>query len=258
MSLPKEALQAPPSITPLADATNLQNMSEMGLVDALIVVPCIVGILWSAKECLYVKGVKLDGHPNSLVKGDQFNREDAQKIVAVMKEIAGYISDGAIAFLWKEYQYMLVYIVVFGALLTKLGLGTVIWFVVGSITSIVCGYVGMKIAVYTNTRTAHECWKSLSSGYDVAIRGGCVMGLSLVSIGVLALYCLVKLFNAGLWGLDGCGDLEQMYDAIAGFGLGGSFMAPLVRVGGGIYTEASDGADLSDCCRDEGSRWLHQ
>jgi inorganic pyrophosphatase len=221
-------------------------MSELGVVDALIVVPCIIGLLWSAKECLFVKGVKLNGHPGSLMKGDSLSAEDSQKIVAIMKEIGGYISEGAVAFLWKEYQYMAVYIVVFGLGLLKVGLGTSISFVIGSITSIICGYVGMKIAVFSNTRTTHEAWKSLSAGYDIAIRGGSVMGLSLVSIGVLALYVIVKVFNSGVMGLDEGGDLEKMYDAIAGFGLGGSSIALFGRVGGGIYTKAADvGADLS-------------
>merc|ERR1712194_630219 len=73
--------------------------------------------------------------------------------------------------------------------------GTVVCFVAGALTSIISGYIGRKIAVYTNVRGTHECWKDLSSGYDVAIRGGSVMGLALVSIGVLALYGLIKLFT---------------------------------------------------------------
>merc|ERR1719313_1867222 len=138
---------------------------------------------------------------------------------------------------------MAVYIVVFSALLMAVGMGTVIAFVVGSVTSILAGYIGMKIAVYTNVRTAHEAWKDLSSGYDVAIRGGCVMGLSLVSMGVLALWGLIKAFNAQK---ESFGTSAELYDAIAGFGLGGSSIALFGRVGGGIYTKAADvGADLS-------------
>ena len=72
----------------------------------------------------------------------------------------------------------------------------VVAFIVGSVTSILCGYIGMRIAVYSNTRTAHEAWKSLSAGYDVAIRGGCVMGLSLVSMGVLSLYGLIVFYKS--------------------------------------------------------------
>merc|ERR1719267_368605 len=71
------------------------------------------------------------------------------------------------------------------------------------------------------------------------------MGLSLVSFGVLALYVLVKLFTNDMFA-DSFDDEADMYDAIAGFGLGGSSIALFGRVGGGIYTKAADvGADLS-------------
>jgi len=100
-------------------------------------------------------------------------------------------------------------------------------------------------------RTAHECWKSLESGFDVAIQGGCVMGLSLVALGVLNLFGLILMIKC-LIGKDSPigGDKfpggSGMYEAIAGYGLGGSSIALFGRVGGGIYTKAADvGADLS-------------
>jgi len=216
------------------------------VVDGLIIAPAVAGLLWSAKECLYLGGVKINGHADSLLKGDSLSGEDTGKILKVMKDVSGFISDGAIAFLMKEYQYMLVYVVLFSILLQfMVNTGTVVAFVLGSVTSILAGYIGMKIAVYTNVRTAHEAWKDLSSGYDVALRGGCVMGLSLVSFGVLALYLLIKVFHQGNF-LGFNGDEAAIYDAIAGFGLGGSSIALFGRVGGGIYTKAADvGADLS-------------
>jgi len=67
-----------------------------------------------------------------------------------MKEIAGYISEGAVAFLMKEYQYMAVYVVIASVVLFfGVNTGTTIAFIVGSVTSILSGYVGMKIAVHT-------------------------------------------------------------------------------------------------------------
>lgn len=213
--------------------------------DALIVAPCILGLIWAAKECVYLSGVKLDGHKNLLTKQDSMGA-DTTKILNVMKEIAGYIADGANAFLMKEYQYMAVYVVIFSCILTRVNMGTVVAFIVGSITSIIAGYIGMRVAVYTNVRCTHQCWKDLASGYDVAIRGGCVMGLSLVSIGVLALYALIKIFLAPSDPLGFGGNLPELFDAIAGFGLGGSSIALFGRVAGGIYTKAADvGADLS-------------
>merc|ERR1719311_276345 len=68
------------------------------------------------------------------------------------------------------------------------------------------------------------------------------MGLSLVSLGLLDLYLLIKAFEA----FGSFGSAEEMYEAIAGYGLGGSSIALFGRVGGGIYTKAADvGADLS-------------
>merc|ERR1719247_1385599 len=163
-------------------------------------------------------------------------------IVKLMNDIAGIITDGAMSFLFAEYKYMGVYIVAFCFILYPLtGWETTVSFVVGGITSILCGWIGMKIAVFTNVRTAHECWKELALGFDVAIQGGSVMGLSLVSLGVLVLFALIKV-------LQMYSPLKEQvfFEAIAGYGLGGSSIALFGRVGGGIYTKAADvGADLS-------------
>merc|ERR1719265_32649 len=141
-----------------------------------------------------------------------------------MKHIATLIQDGATAFLWAEYKYMFGYIVLFGAfLLWFTGLPCTIAFVVGAVTSIICGWIGMKIAVFTNVRTTHQCWKSLSLGFKVAIQGGCVMGLSLVSVGLLSLWVIIKVFPH-FFHYD-LSHPEKMYDAIAGYGLGGSCIA---------------------------------
>merc|ERR1719401_1699397 len=92
---------------------------------------------------------------------------------------------------------MAAYIVLFSIFLFFFtGTASTISFVVGAVTSILCGWIGMKIAVYTNVRTTHQCWLSLSLGYDVAIQGGSVMGLSLVSIGLLALFLLILAFKS--------------------------------------------------------------
>merc|ERR1719247_2195101 len=163
-------------------------------------------------------------------------------IVKLMNEIAGIITDGAMSFLFAEYKYMAVFILCFCGILYPLtGWETTVAFVVGGVTSILCGWIGMKIAVYTNVRTAHECWKELGRGFDVAIQGGSVMGLSLVSLGVLVLFGLIKV-------LQMFSPLKEQvfFEAIAGYGLGGSSIALFGRVGGGIYTKAADvGADLS-------------
>merc|ERR1712019_261272 len=161
-----------------------------------------------------------------------------------MLTVSSKIQEGAYTFLFAEYTYMAYYIIAFSIFLVFFtGLPTMIAFVVGSLTSILAGWIGMSIAVFTNVRTAHECWLSLKSGYKVAIDGGCVMGLSLVCIGVIDLFALVLLFKTFFFNED---QQQEMYEAIAGYGLGGSSIALFGRVGGGIYTKAADvGADLS-------------
>jgi len=190
-----------------------------------------------------VARVKLDGHPDLLARQDSKAQSSTQDTLAEMVKIAKSIQEGSRSFLFAEYTYMAVYIVLFSVVLIFFtGVPTTIAFVVGAITSILCGWIGMTIAVFTNVRTAHQCWRDLKSGFDVAIQGGCVMGLSLVSIGVLAIFGLVGLFK----GCFGFSSAEAMFEALAGYGLGGSSIALFGRVGGGIYTKAADvGADLS-------------
>jgi inorganic pyrophosphatase len=217
-------------------------MTDALEVNLLITLPAVLGILWSAKEWIAVANCKIDGHPDLLANQDSGAQQSAQDIVSEMIKISKTISDGAMSFLKAEYTYMAVYIVLFSIFLVFFtGVPTTIAFVVGAVTSIICGYLGMRIAVFTNVRTTHQCWKSLAAGFDVAIQGGCVMGLSLVSIGVLALFALIE----GLKMFD-LKNTETLYEAIAGYGLGGSSIALFGRVGGGIYTKAADvGADLS-------------
>lgn len=136
---------------------------------------------------------------------------------------------------------------------------TTIAFLLGAFTSVVSGYIGMMIATYANTRTAYNCTKGLALGFQVAYRSGCVMGFSLVSLGLLVLLVLIVIYKA-LLGFDdlynsetnvfiGKGNdyktIATFFEYIAGYGLGGSTVALFGRVGGGIYTKAADvGADL--------------
>jgi inorganic pyrophosphatase len=216
---------------------------EETTVNSLITIPCVVGCLISIKQWIAVSKVKIDGHPG-LKDPLLANQGDAEKaeIAKQMLTISTTIADGAMSFLKAEYSYMGVYVVLFsGILYWFTGWETTVSFVFGAITSIICGLIGMKIAVYTNVRTAHECWAELRRGFDVAIQGGCVMGLSLVSIGIINLFILIQF----LLKYSSLRD-QELYEAVAGYGLGGSSIALFGRVGGGIYTKAADvGADLS-------------
>lgn len=150
-----------------------------------------------------------------------------------MKEIASYIQEGAMAFLKKEYSYLAVFIViVFIAILVFLSPKTAIAFLVGACFSIIAGFIGMRIAVKANVRTAQGARKGIKQALSVAFSGGTVMGLCVVGLGLFGLGVLTIAF-----------DLNTEY--ITGFGLGASSIALFARVGGGIYTKAADvGADL--------------
>merc|ERR1719343_1466020 len=113
------------------------------MVDAWILVPGILGLIWSAKEWIAVSNVKIDGHPSLLAKQDSKAATQAKEIVEEMTKIAATISAGAMSFLFAEYLYMAVYIVIFSIILMFFtGTPTTIAFVVGAVTSILCGWIG--------------------------------------------------------------------------------------------------------------------
>lgn len=125
---------------------------------------------------------------------------------------------------------------------------TAIAFAVGAVVSICCGAIGMLIATETNYRTTFCAKRSLALAFRTAYRAGCAMGFALVSLGLLILMILIIIFKS----IKSPENTSQKYDyygilfeTIAGYGLGGSFVALFGRVGGGIYTKAADvGADL--------------
>ena len=126
------------------------------------------------------------------------------------------------------------------------GVLTSIAFVVGGLTSILCGYIGMTIAVYANARTATMCQVSWTDGFNTAFRAGSVMGFCLTSFGLLILYSSIYIFRFFMtWDPKNTHASEILFECITGYGLGGSSIALFGRVGGGIYTKAADvGADL--------------
>lgn len=175
---------------------------------------------------------------------------------------------GATSFLFTEYKYLGIFMVVFGAIiflflgsvknfstesqpctfnkenLCKPALAnaifTTIAFFLGALTSALSGFLGMKIATYANARTTLEARKSIGKAFVTAFRSGAVMGFLLAANCLLVLYVSINLFK--LYYGD---DWEGLYESITGYGLGGSSMALFGRVGGGIYTKAADvGADL--------------
>lgn len=132
--------------------------------------------------------------------------------------------------------------------LTEEGIKTSVAFLIGALVSMICGAIGMIIATQANFRTTYCARNSLAPAFRTAYRAGCAMGFALVSLGLLVLTIMIIVYKAIL-GLDTHGSEQgyyrSLFESIAGYGLGGSFVALFGRVGGGIYTKAADvGADL--------------
>ncbi len=153
-----------------------------------------------------------------------------------MREISGFIREGAMAFLHSEYKIMAIVIVV---LFIVLGLFvswvTAVLYVIGALLSVLAGFFGMNVATKGNVRTANAAMThGMPKALAVAFRSGSVMGLCVSGLGLLGLgivFCVL--------------DFATVQQCITGFGLGASSMALFGRVGGGIYTKAADvGADL--------------
>ncbi len=189
---------------------------------------------------------------------------------AKMTEIAGYVREGAMAYLMRQYK---VVAMVFLVLMAVLGLLAVfgvqnpfvpIAFLTGGFFSALCGYIGMTTATRASSRTAQGCSESLNRGLQVAFRAGAVMGLVVVGFGLIniALWHLIldKLVYSAAHMADGltflgmtvvekgCTPVQKLVHVattMLTFGIGASTQALFARVGGGIYTKAADvGADL--------------
>lgn len=149
-----------------------------------------------------------------------------------MQQLAGYIHEGALAFLKREYRVQsMIAVLLFFLLTWKISFYTALCFLAGALCSVLAGYIGMSVATKANVRTANAARQGIKPALEVAFSGGTVMGMSVVGLGLLGLSILWIVF----------GDVT----IITGFGLGASFVALFARVGGGIYTKAADvGADL--------------
>uniref|UniRef100_K7ML14 H(+)-exporting diphosphatase n=1 Tax=Glycine max TaxID=3847 RepID=K7ML14_SOYBN len=248
--------------------------------EILIPVCAIIGIAFALFQWVLVSKVKLsaardassnagggkNGYNDYLIEEEEGLND--HNVVLKCAEIQNAISEGATSFLFTEYKYVGIFMVAF-AILIFLFLGSVegfstsyqpctydqtkmckpalatavfstISFLLGGVTSLISGFLGMKIATYANARTTLEARKGVGKAFITAFRSGAVMGFLLAANGLLVLYIAINLFKI-YYGDDWGG----LFEAITGYGLGGSSMALFGRVGGGIYTKAADvGADL--------------
>jgi K(+)-stimulated pyrophosphate-energized sodium pump len=170
-----------------------------------------------------------------------------------MQKVADAIFKGAMAFLNRQYRTIAILAVfaaiIVGIVLALLAQGTqaakldLAWhtsvaFLVGAFCSGVSGYIGMYVAVKSNSRTASAATRSLGEALMVSLRGGAVSGFLVVALSLLGVSAVFSLYG-GLTRPDLAPSL------IVGFGFGASFVALFAQLGGGIYTKAADvGADL--------------
>jgi len=198
-----------------------------------------------------------------------------------MRRIAGYVREGADAYLGRQYRVVAIVFAILFVLFVVLALLDVqnpfvpAAFLAGGFFSGLCGWLGMRTATRASARTTNRARVSLNSGLQVAFRSGAVMGLVVVGFGLLNIaiwyLAMVGIFRYNLWGMSkelalrhgfleageawsaGVLALPGFVPAVLGeitsimltFGIGASLMALFARVGGGIYTKAADvGADL--------------
>ena len=206
-----------------------------------------------------------------MMKADEGNEK--------MIEIAGYVREGAMAYLTRQYKVVImvfVILVVILGILSFLGVQNPfvpVAFLTGGFFSGLCGYLGMRTATNASSRTAQGASQSLNAGLKVAFRSGAVMGLVVVGFGLLDIaiwYAVLNwIYDNNIWGLGqtlmqkvqlegsfaaGVTTLQPEYvhaklveiaTTMLTFGMGASTQALFARVGGGIFTKAADvGADL--------------
>lgn len=180
---------------------------------------------------------------NSVLK----EREEDEKI----KSISSKIRKGADAYLKRQYQgvskFFIIMFVIF-LVLSSFGYVSIFLpfsFVIGGLLSGLTGFIGMKVATNANGRTTSAAKKSLNGALKVSFKSGSVIGIVVVSLGLLYIglgYLALSWYYRDLLEAE---RIVQISSNMLTFGIGASSMALFARVGGGIFTKAADvGADL--------------
>lgn len=243
-----------------------------------IVVSGCMGLIMALFLFLRVRSIKPalnDSEEASKVLLESGHKKTIAEINASLTVIYDAVRNGADSFLMAEYKICLVFVIFFAGVIIVLTsfVGkdptcdplTFKWcpdasgfnwprggyaglsYGVGALCSIVCGYISMKVAVYSNVRTAVSAdgengWRG---AFSTAMNAGGVTGFLLCSVAMLVLYLLCSCYVIAFKS-DSVENCKLLFEAIAGYGLGGSTIAMFGRVGGGIFTKAADvGSDLA-------------
>lgn len=220
---------------------------------SVIVGAALLALIWALLQFLIIARIPVQSGGSSeetgLISGT--NHESTTRRLV---EIYEAIYEGAESFLRAEYSVCALFVAIFSVIVFVLvswgtgwdalrGFLTALSFLLGAVTSMASGYLGMKVAVYSNVRTTVSAQKSgWTACFNTAFRAGAVMGFALCGLGIFMLYMTMLAFRthyseANQW--------VYLTECLTGYGLGGSSIAMFGRVGGGIYTKAADvGADL--------------
>ncbi len=193
-------------------------------------VPLILGLAAGLLAAVYAGG--LIGRINKLPAGNE-----------KMQSIASAIQEGAMAYLSRQYRTVAIVAVIIAIVLlipgflgvSGFGVWTAVGFLVGGTASAAAGFIGMRISVTANVRTAEAARTGLGQALRVAFQSGTVTGMFVIGLGILSVTVMSFLVFAGY----------AEFSALVGLGFGGSLISVFARLGGGIFTKAADvGADL--------------
>lgn len=177
---------------------------------------CVLAIFWAIAQHLLIDRMNVDplkikslpcGIPdeenekNQLVMGAPKAPQNPQECYKQMIKITERIQAGAQTFLRQEYTYLGVFCLLFAVVIYLTAEVneypyTTCAFLLGATTSMICGYLGMMIAVKTNWKTTYACNESIEAGFHVAYQGGQVLGFSLVGIALFILMALIQTYAA--------------------------------------------------------------
>jgi K(+)-stimulated pyrophosphate-energized sodium pump len=188
---------------------------------------------------LSVLGIAVAGLLYALLLVRQIKKADQG--TEKMQEVASAIREGANAYLGAQFRRVGPLIIIITLLLFATYTGSIeafrwgrsIAFLVGALFSWTVGFVGMRLATIGNLRVAAAATQSYGKAMQLGYRTGTVTGMLTDGLGLLGGTIIFLIFG------------EKAYEALLGFGFGGTLLALFMRVGGGIYTKAADvGADL--------------